>query len=95
MSGGGRGKGAGTGSPLTFRCARCKRGDWRNRSRGTRWKATGERRARRSRLATQRHDGKAVYSYLCLDCGHAGWSRHLSVARAFERGASKATGVTL
>lgn len=74
--GGGRGKGPGTGSPLTFRCAKCKLGDWRNSARGTRWEATGRIRNRYARHSGIRHDNRRQAEYRCLDCRHVGWSRH-------------------
>jgi hypothetical protein len=81
----GQGKGIGTGSPLTFRCAKCKLGDWRDRNRGLNWRSLPERRGRRTRYATERHDHRYQYSYACNTCGHTGWSRHESVRRAWER----------
>lgn len=73
--------GPGTGSPLTFRCAKCKVGrDWRNHDHaGENVEATG-----RVKPLTPRQFGvgRGIRSlryraeYRCLDCGHVGWSSH-------------------
>jgi hypothetical protein len=79
------GTNAGTGHPLTFRCAVCKVGrDYRSDSwRGTNWEATGEVRgdldAVHRAVRVSRHT-KARYR--CLDCGHVGWSGHYTVLEA-------------
>jgi len=79
------GTNAGTGHPLTFRCAKCKAGglayDWDGRwvglrDIGTRWETTG--RIKNGGAYGCRMSGKKV-EYRCLDCGHVGWSSHSTV----------------
>ena len=72
---------AGTGRPLWFRCAMCRRSRVAIRlGRGTNVILTGRTRSaggntgiRNSRLARE---------YRCCDCGHVGWSRHTDLERA-------------
>lgn len=75
----------GTGYPSLFRCAKCM--VRANTSKGYRWTVTGRR---RPLLASQRGKGDlcaVLYraEYLCLDCGHFGWSRHRAIGVALER----------
>jgi hypothetical protein len=79
------GTNAGTGYPLTLRCAKCKTGrDWRGfDDAGTNLVATGRYRAL---LSSQIGHGnpRALYyraEYRCEDCGHTGWSRHSTMQR--------------
>lgn len=76
--------GSGTGYPLTFRCAKCKRGDWRDRNRGTTWTLT-DRVASPKRGLLMRSDREFRYRYVCGDCGHVGWTRHESARREWAR----------
>jgi hypothetical protein len=80
--GGGRGKGAGTGQPLTFRCASCKT---KGRYMGSNWYASGLRKYQFTGFSGQRGNSKYVYSYTCRDCKHSGWSRHTGVQRDYDR----------
>lgn len=76
------GSNAGTGWPLTVRCAKCKRGrDWRNsidegtdlvRTSRTKPYTGGNRGARG--LST-------FHEYRCRVCKHVGWSRHVDIMR--------------
>lgn len=76
------GSNAGTGWPLTVRCAKCKRGrDWRRsdtndthliRTGRTKPYSGGNRGARG--LDT-------FHEYACVVCNHIGWSRHNEIAR--------------
>jgi len=79
------GSNAGTGHPLTFRCAKCKAGGrthdihgrWVGlRDIGTHWEVTG--RIKDNGAHGARMSGKKV-EYVCLDCGHSGWSSHHAV----------------
>lgn len=92
------GTNAGTGHPLTFRCAVCKVGRAfdslarRDLEKGTNVVATGERRERPTgKGSSRRTDPVYQYSYKCLDCGHEGWSRHTDVRAKYLRG--KASGI--
>lgn len=67
--------GPGTGYPLTFRCTKCKRGDWRDRRRGTNYEIIA-RVASKKRGLMMRSDSEHKYQFRCLDCGHIGWTRH-------------------
>lgn len=73
--------GPGTGSPLTFRCAKCKVGrDWRNHDHaGENVEATGRvKRLPPRRWGVSRGMRHVPYlvEYRCLDCEHVGWSSH-------------------
>lgn len=72
------GTNAGTGCPLTLKCAKCRLS--RNWSRNFRegLVATGRTRAvsRRSIRQTTRK-----VEYRCLDCGHVGWTQHIDAER--------------
>lgn len=83
----------GTGNPLTFRCAKCKQGNWRDSNRGTNWLATGARKESRAKRAGPRADRNYLYGYRCLTCQHHGWSRHESVRDSYKaiRAASTTT----
>ena len=94
----GRGKGIGTGVPLTFRCAKCKVGrdyqsprSW-DQEKGTHYVATGLTKPMpwyRGRSPIRR--AKQLTQYRCLICGHIGWSSHSDMDRALakrERGYS-------
>lgn len=75
------GTNAGTGHPLTLRCAKCRLGrDWRRHSdRGTRLEATGKWKricALEYPIAHLRLTWRRI-QYRCLDCGHIGWTRHV------------------
>lgn len=77
------GSNAGTGYPLTLRCAKCRLGryEWRGMhfgKYGMNLEATGRTRPLR------RHGHKGYrctnreIEIRCLDCGHIGWSKHIS-----------------
>jgi len=87
--------GGGTGYPMTFRCAKCKRfaNTW-DMDRldyaptvGTNIEATGRKKP------PQPGRGRFGYGdapaprleYRCRDCGHVGWSTHEDVRRALRR----------
>lgn len=74
------GSNAGTGWPLTLRCAKCKAGrDWRNDPHG------GTYLLRTGRTKPYRGGNKGArglltfYEYACITCGHVGWTRHKDV----------------
>ena len=75
------GTNAGTGYPLTLRCAKCKAGRNRYR-RGTNIVATGLYRWVEHR--GYRQTNRKV-QYHCLDCGHVGWSQHSDTERLLNR----------
>ena len=74
------GTNAGTGYPLTFRCAKCKVGrdykSWSHRevSRGCHYKLTGRT---RDAKGVGYRQGQFKVEYECLDCGHIGWTQHI------------------
>jgi anti-sigma factor RsiW len=80
------GTNAGTGCPITLRCAKCKRRGWEHR-RGYDLEVTGRSRARR-RAAFERRGIRMirrwVIEYRCRECGHVGWSRHIDAAAMLE-----------
>lgn len=70
-----------TGRPSFFRCAKCRKAEGATRSEhptvrkaGWKWTLTGRKRAKRT--GSTRRWAHAAYEYLCLSCGHVGWSRH-------------------
>lgn len=80
------GTNAGTGYPLTLRCAKCKRyRDYDNpqhADRGCQLAATGRIRPLTSQQFGHNSSGRALHyraEYRCLDCGHIGWSRHVQM----------------
>jgi ribosomal protein S27E len=82
------GTNAGTGQPLTFRCAKCKVGRrWYESSEdrvGCNVEATGKTRGK----IRERHWGRMLSYYVqyrCLDCGHVGWSRHHTMEGLLKR----------
>lgn len=77
------GTNAGTGHPLTFCCAICRRG------RGARVVGRVDRVVRSG--AERPHPGggrfgtrmdRVARQYRCNDCGHVGWSAHRELSRA-------------
>lgn len=74
---------SGAGSPLSFRCFRCRvfdgawgpksRRGWRHRVR-----LTGKTRAHKAPTGSALGARSTLVSrqYECLDCGHTGWSAH-------------------
>lgn len=78
---------AGPGSPLNFRCTRCKRGDWRDRERGLRFVATGKTKKapHRKHHARGIRSSNTAYEYRCLTCKHVGWSTHNDVERKWKQ----------
>lgn len=77
------GTNAGTGYPLTFRCAKCKRGNWRDHTRGLNYTIIARRRHNKRGLL-MRCDREYEYRYRCLDCGHEGWTKHDNATRAWN-----------
>ena len=76
---------AGTGRPLTFKCSKCKlRRDRYGNARAGAPRITG-----RDRLAPRGNKCRRTsywrFEYVCLDCGHVGWSRHIEAERQFVR----------
>ena len=77
---------AGTGSPLNFRCAACRRRetclDFKSRKG---WSGdvelTGNTKKRQR--ASPRH-GTVLHQYRCRSCGHVGYSAHNDLARKAE-----------
>ena len=76
------GSNAGTGWPITVRCAKCKVGrDWRNNSDG------GTDLVRTGRTKPYRGGNRGVrglatfHEYRCRVCKHVGWSRHVDITR--------------
>jgi predicted RNA-binding Zn-ribbon protein involved in translation (DUF1610 family) len=78
------GTNAGTGQPLSLRCAKCRR--WNStgedRSRGFDLEATGRTRpaAHRGVRQTNRR-----IEYRCKGCGHVGWTQHLDAEALLRR----------
>lgn len=75
----------GTGSPVWFRCTKCRSTLNPDRRAGdiTRVRLTGRERPRRR---SKHHpigsrSTHVAREYECLDCGHVGWSTHVDLAR--------------
>jgi ribosomal protein S14 len=89
--------GRGTGWPITFACAKCRKrwlyyrtgSPWRYRSDrpGFNYTTTGVVRALTSSQQGNGHNRAAFVrmQYRCDDCGHVGFSRHIEVHRRFVR----------
>lgn len=80
------GTNAGTGQPLTLRCAKCKT-TWRrdSGSGGTNLEATGRTKSVRHKAIRQTN---RKIEYRCRDCGHVGWTQHESAERLLRLRAS-------
>ncbi len=79
------GESAGVGSPLSFKCPRCR--DARRYGGTFRTaKLTGKTRAYRSsgNAALGLRSTRTSRQYVC-DCGHTGWSNHADLMRLAER----------
>lgn len=79
---------AGPGSPLYFRCTRCKTLAPRSAAnRGMNYEATGNVRPapHRKHHARGVRSADHAYEYRCLSCGHVGWSTHEDVERKYLR----------
>lgn len=80
------GTNAGTGKPIVFWCAKCRR-DKTDRTPRPGHEATG--RIKPLTSAQQGHGGCRVLSirveYRCFRCGHTGWSRHSDMRRLLRR----------
>lgn len=74
------GSNAGSGWPITLRCAKCKIGrDWqRSESVGMRLVRTGRTRPYNGGNRGVRGLG-TFHEYRCLTCKHIGWSRHVDI----------------
>jgi hypothetical protein len=81
--------GSGTGQPIFFRCAVCRKTSTiHSARRGMRYETTGRVRGLTGGQRRQPSQGRIAnvsYEYRCLDCGHTGWSRHKDVERKFMR----------
>lgn len=83
------GTNAGTGQPLTARCAKCiTKFENLILGRARRYgdpQPTGKRRYKPNRKGGPRIDTFWLYEYKCGDCGHVGWSRHTDIASRWMR----------
>lgn len=80
------GTNAGTGWPLTLRCAKCKLHrhlDDLPSDKGTHLEATGRTRPRAQGGGARA--GSCFVQYRCQDCGHTGWSKHSDAERLLRR----------
>jgi len=82
----------GTGNPHFFRCSHCRKAE-RNcdppssRGRLDRIRLTGGCRPNRriiGRSACSPRMAQSRIEYVCLDCGHRGWSAHIDIVRKFH-----------
>ncbi len=83
------GTNAGTGQPISFRCSRCRRrhgtreyfGERRTSGRGLvdRVMLTGRKRKAPPGGGGPRNSNYRR-EYICIDCEHVGWSRHIDLA---------------
>lgn len=80
--------GLGTGVPLTFMCAKCRKVAWRRTPTQATSSPYGHNVVRTGRVrALSGYAGRNQpprtlsqhHEYRCLDCGHVGWSRHVDV----------------
>ncbi len=88
--------GIGTGVPLTFACAKCRKRwpYWRNRAGkrlpglAHRVRLTGKTRESRASREGRMHGGRSGAvdrQFTCKDCGHVGWSNHSDLERLEPR----------
>lgn len=84
------GTNAGTGKPLTLKCAKCKKiPTWYTDHQGKRdWHATpgtivrtGKVRGEPKPYGSHLRMLGEHHQYECLDCGHVGWTRHVDILR--------------
>lgn len=73
------GTNAGTGQPITFQCPMWRRQPYGRRTVRHQVKLTGRKR-KRSRCTRGRMT-KFLREFVCLDCGHLGWSAHVDLER--------------
>ena len=89
------GTNAGTGRPISFQCWKCRRKKGRLLEGRVRDILGHKGRANRVWLTGNKRDngngnagcGNDIFDreYICDDCGHQGWSRHIELARKEER----------
>lgn len=79
----------GAGQPVWFKCPISRRLTHRpviHTKGGRNYQLTGRRRRSFSSLSgSLRSDSRYVYEFKCLDCGHVGWSRHITLSRRFNQ----------
>lgn len=75
------GRSAGPGSPVFFRCTKCRSTLNPDKSKGWRVELTGRTRQRPPRGVLGSRNSWVAREYRCLDCGHVGWSTHNDLAR--------------
>jgi len=84
------GRSTGTGSPLSFRCAKCKVGrNWdsyrrKDTHKGMNIRVTGRVRPR-GKVGNPVRKGDMSVEYECLDCRHKGWTTHITAWRLFMK----------
>ena len=76
------GTNAGTGYPLTLRCAQCKTSGLHRYDRSTNLEATGRTRNALHRGIRQTH---RKIEYRCRECGHVGWTQHMVAERLWKQ----------
>jgi len=79
--------GEGTGRPLVFKCAKCRKTRIRGCTQGDNYRATGRTRRlpRGSTGAGRSRNTNRLVEYRCLVCGHTGWSKHRDMERALKK----------
>lgn len=77
------GESAGAGSPLFFRCLKCRQSGRANPTGGAqRVELTGATKRRTNhRVALGVRSSQISRQYRCLDCGYLGWSNHKDLER--------------
>lgn len=80
------GTNAGTGQPLTLRCAKCRAARSLAVHDGTNLEWTG--RTKPAPHKSIRQTNRKI-EYHCLDCGHTGWSQHIDAERLIRRAPTK------
>lgn len=78
------GSNAGTGHPITARCAKCRSALFQREDRnGYRLEATGRTRKRRGGIGARCTN--RMIEIRCLDCGHVGWTKHIDAEFLLRR----------
>lgn len=75
---------SGAGSPIWFRCARCRKGGGPGGF-VQRVKPTGKAKPSPRPGVRGARSAKQSYQYECLDCGHVGWSNHKDLECKIEQ----------
>jgi hypothetical protein len=74
---------SGAGRPNWLRCAKCRRGQDATKGHKSSLRATGRTRPLSKAQGSNQHSRTLDHrvEYMCLDCDHVGWTRHVEALR--------------